>query len=422
MDSVRVHRFMKRAAPFLPLAILVLTLLVLTVHPLPGCRDNGMEGCKPAVLPDGTPIIRVSLTDASVSSANISASGSYSLSVDGVQRISSSAAMHDMPVSRTGGIWAVGTYRVDGREVVLAPRSRGYVKLNGKPYRGELHLLATGSDTFRVINYVDVESYLAGVLARELYAGWHEQTFRAQAIAARTYAMYHMLTAGKGREFDIGIGQAWQVYEGIQAETQKSWKAVESTFGWTLAYGQEGREKIFQAFYSACNGGYVNGVNIMRKNENIPPLQGGQQDDDGRKCPKFTWPAIKVSKADIFAAIVKSYGNTKDLGGVQEIRVKTQTPYGRAVLLEIAGTNGNTTSMLAEDLRVAMIKYGIKGLYSMNCKMRDAGGDIEFYDGRGFGHGVGMSQWGAEDKAARGWTGEQILNFYYPGAKIVKAY
>ena len=61
-------------------------------------------------------------------------------------------------------------------------------------------------------------------------------------------------------------------------------------------------------------------------------------------------------------------------------------------------------------------------LYSMNCKMRDLGDAIEFHDGRGFGHGVGLSQWGAEDKARRGWTAEKILEFYYPGAGIFRAY
>ncbi len=422
MDSVKLHRFMKRAAPFLPLTVLVLTLLVLTIHPIPGCRGkSGLETSEPPALPEGTPIIRVSLTDGYVRSANVSASGSHSLIVDGVPRISSTSAMHDMQVSRTKGIWILGMYRIAGKEAVLSPCSKGYVKLDGKPYRGTLHLLATGDDTFRVINYVDIESYLAGVLARELYSGWHEQTFRAQAVAARTYAMYHMLTTGRTREFDIGIGQAWQVYEGIQAETQKSWAAVESTLGWTLVCEQDGHERIFQAFYSACNGGYVNGMDIMRNATVIEPLRGGQQDDDGRKCPKFTWPAVRVSKTDIFAAIVQSYSKTKELGGIREIQIKTQTPYGRPVWLEISGTSGKSTSLRAEDLRVAMVKYGIKGLYSMNCKMRDMGSEIEFYDGRGFGHGVGMSQWGAEDKAARGWTGEQILGFYYPGAKIVKA-
>ena len=63
-----------------------------------------------------------------------------------------------------------------------------------------------------------------------------------------------------------------------------------------------------------------------------------------------------------------------------------------------------------------------KKLYSMNCRIRDVGDAIEFYDGKGFGHGVGMSQWGAEEKAQRGLRAEEILQFYYPGAVIFRAY
>ena len=65
---------------------------------------------------------------------------------------------------------------------------------------------------------------------------------------------------------------------------------------------------------------------------------------------------------------------------------------------------------------------GVKTLYSMNCRLRDLGKQIEFSDGRGYGHGVGMCQWGAEGKAKRGWTSEEILGFYYPGANITPHY
>lgn len=424
MDSTTLHRLMKRAVPFLPLTVLVLALLILTIHPLPGCRWNSdMVGYQPVPVPEGTPTIRVSLTGGYVRSASLSATGAHSLNVDGMPRISSSSAMHNMPVSRSGGTWIIGMQRIRGREVILSGCSGGYVKYDGKPYRGTLHLVATGDNIFRVVNYVDMESYLAGVIAKELYVHWHEQTYRAQAVAARTYAMYHMMTGGKSRDYDVGIGQAWQVYEGILAETPKSWAAVDSTSGWTLAYGPDGQEKIFQALYSACNGGYVNGMDTMRYIDDIPPLRGGQKDDDGRKCPKYNWPPVRVSKADIFAAIVKSYSKTSNLGGVKTVRVESQTSFGRAMWIEVLGTSGKTkTRLRAEDLRVSLGRYGVKGLYSMNCKMRDLGNYIEFYDGRGHGHGVGMSQWGAEDKANRGRTGEQILDFYYPEAKIIKAY
>ena len=79
----------------------------------------------------------------------------------------------------------------------------------------------------------------------------------------------------------------------------------------------------------------------------------------------------------------------------------------------------------ADDLRVALARAGASGarnIYSMNCQWRDAGAAIEFFDGRGFGHGVGLCQWGAQGKAAAGWTAGQILQFYYPGARVKRLY
>jgi SpoIID/LytB domain protein len=117
---------------------------------------------------------------------------------------------------------------------------------------------------------------------------------------------------------------------------------------------------IFMAQYSAYNGGIVSGAPVIREAPAIPPLIGGQS-----------------------------------------VRVR------------------------AEDLRLALVRSGArgaKGLYSMNCAIRDAGDAVVFCDGRGFGHGVGLSQWGAQDKAARGWPAEKILGFYYPGATLYRAY
>jgi stage II sporulation protein D len=89
------------------------------------------------------------------------------------------------------------------------------------------------------------------------------------------------------------------------------------------------------------------------------------------------------------------------------------------------GVNGKTARLRAEKIRLALIFGGSvagKKLYSMNCQIVDAGPYIEFRDGRGFGHGVGMCQYGLQGKALAGWKASQIINFYYPGANIVRIY
>jgi SpoIID/LytB domain protein len=117
-------------------------------------------------------------------------------------------------------------------------------------------------------------------------------------------------------------------------------------------------------------------------------------------------------------------------GGVATVEVTQTTDYGRAVWVRLvgrkqaAGGGSETLVLRAEDLRLALIRSASSAakLYSMNCKIRDAGGSIVFHDGRGWGHGVGLCQWGAQGKAEAGWTAGQILEFYYPGAKRIRVY
>jgi stage II sporulation protein D len=135
---------------------------------------------------------------------------------------------------------------------------------------------------------------------------------------------------------------------------------------------------------------------------------------------------VLVAKSQIYHDLCLVYPSTNDLGGVREIQVANVTDYGRAVWVDVIGANpGKSTRVRAEDLRLCLVKGGSqvgKQLYSLNCQMRDMGSVIEFYNGRGYGHGVGICQWGAEGKAQKGWSAEQILGFYYPGSKQTKAY
>ncbi len=93
--------------------------------------------------------------------------------------------------------------------------------------------------------------------------------------------------------------------------------------------------------------------------------------------------------------------------------------------VDLVGTHGRNVRLRAEDLRLALIRSSLfqgKQIASMNCRIVDVGGAIEFADGRGFGHGVGLCQWGAQGKADRGWKAEEILKFYYPDSTLLPAY
>lgn len=398
---------------------------------LAGCQQvqcNRIEpGARPAAASGAqdVPGLRVLLTSWPIEEARISTTGAFSLRTESRPVLDGQQAMKPQPVRREGAGWRVGALFVEGRELLLSAAADQHVRLGDVTYRGFLRIVPDASGKLLVINHVDVEDYLAGVLSKELYPTWGAEAYRATAVAARTFALYHATTYGADHAYDVGDNQASQVYGGMTAETPRSRDAVEATRGIVLTFGPAGQERIFMAQYSACCGGQVNGAYVIRNAHRIAPLEGGQVDGDCTGCNHFTWDPVRIPKADIARALAARYDAAKLLGGLTRLEVRSTTPYGRAVWVEAIGPSGAKTRLRAEDVRLALIFDGTpaaKKLYSMNCTMVDLGDSIEFRNGKGFGHGVGLCQWGAQGKAAKGWDAERILAFYYPGAKLYRAY
>jgi len=416
-----------RGRHLLPLA----TMVVLAV----GCMACALitRNCQPGpplltqqpVTRSGVPIVRVLLTREPVSVATISAGRWYLLVLDGRRISSSSRAMAktELRLGRSG--WIVKGREIGAGALVLSTKENSCVRYDKTSYRGQLHFIPTGDGTFNIVNYVDMESYLAGVLAKELYPSWLPATFGAQAIAARSFALYHRNTFGRTHDYDVGDDQSSQVYGGIDGETDKSWNAVRATHGQILTVGTPGSEQSFMTQFSSTCGGIVNGARVIRDASDIEPLRGGQVCRYCINSPQYRWEPATVTKTELYRALVGTYEEARKLGGVRTVRVKSQTSYGRMVWVEIIGTNGKPMTIRGEDLRLALLRKGAKmhnTLYSMNCRIRDIGDSLEFYDGRGFGHGVGMCQWGAQGLAEEGASSEQILQFYYPGSRATRVY
>src|SRR5206468_2167525 len=135
-----------------------------------------------------------------------------------------------VPLTYTPNGWRIGTLDLGTGALVIEPQSEGSVMLNAKRYRGTYRCVATSTGSFDVINDVDVDSYLKGVIARELLPKWHIEAYKAQAIVARTYALYEARTAGNAT-FDLYDDERSQVYGGMDGETEKAVAAVEETAG-----------------------------------------------------------------------------------------------------------------------------------------------------------------------------------------------
>ena len=372
---------------------------------------------------NSVPTVRVRLTSNSISSAKFKPTSAFKIFSNGIPDFSSKTGLwKPRKISRRNGVWHYANQRIMGNTLEIRTKNRAPIEFNGKPYRGKIVLVANGANRFYVHNHVNLESYVASVIACELYGSFHFQTFKAQAIAARTYALFELRRRNKNATFDVWATQRSQVYRGKSVESKKSRAATRATSAQVLTYNG----KIFLSQYSACNGGYVNSADVLRTISHvIPPLKGGQIDGDGRACPYYTWPTVRIPKSSVFRALAKNYSTIARMGKLAKIRVKNYTKNGRPFKVEVISARGKVRVLRADDLRLALLRGGVRNsskIRSMDCTLRDTGRYIEFANGRGFGHGVGMSQWGADEKAQRGMTAENILNFYYPQSIITRAY
>ena len=396
--------------------------------------------------------------------------------------------------------------------------SNGYVNIMGFSFLMPVRITGTGLLQFKdrtyrgaflitqragLLNVLDVEQYLCGVLPAEVGANWHEQALRTQAICARTYVLKQSMNrADKG--YDVVDTDADQVYKGAGIETAKTNQAVSSTAGEVLTYG---RELAFTYFHSDSGGHTANIADVW--GQEIPYLTGVPEVVN-YKSPVSVWNA-KVSAQKIQNAVKKVSGS--DIGTVNEVQVSDVDEGGRAVRMTFIGTKG-TQTIKASQFRLAVDPRTIKstmftpsgGAFKVNNtatpsglvtrketqrspldltmeeeqgiakmtadgvftttelidmltnpdKRKDyyqtgikragkpsgtqtqktpekpkmnmdkygysiekAGSDFIFY-GRGWGHGVGMCQWGAMAMAEQGYTAEKILAHYYPGTSVRK--
>lgn len=418
----------RRIAPALPLSIVAL-LAVALAGLLASCLPDRPRINGPKPPSQQTIIVRVKISQPAAVT-RISTTDAYRITSDG-RTICESRQPLSADFAIQGNTWRINGQPFAGRRLAVEPVGSSRVGANSIWYRGSIQLIPQGPDTYLLVNHVDLESYIAGVIPKELMVGWKLETYRALAVAARTFAMYQRSAFGPGHDYDLGDGESSQVYGGYSAEvlTPNARLAVDSTRAQVLAYNQGGTMRIFLAQYSACCGGVVNGAYVIRNAPDDGPIRGGQVCNDCQACSRYRWPPVRVGKAELFRALMARYPQVGSLEGLSSVNVTSTTPYGRSLWVDVVGPNSKTVRLRAEDVRLAW-NMSLSGtayastrrLPSMNCVIRNNWDSIDFTDGRGFGHGVGLCQWGANGKAARGWTGEQILSFYYPGCSLIRAY
>lgn len=336
----------------------------------------------------------------------------------------------------------LGATSLADEEVVISPEHPYVFILNGQGYRGKLKLvLNRDGQTFDAINLIPLEPYLASVVGAEMPNYWEPQALQAQAIAARTYCLYIKNRFGVNRHWDIGRTQANQVYGGISAESAQTWNAVSNTYGRVLMVAGSRAASpaslssmdrgLFPAYYSSICGGHTaageeafgdsgqtSDVASVLKGVPCPYCR------DVAKLSLFFWPMVQFDREVVTRQLVERYPGLAALGEIRELHVTDRHDYGRfsrVTRVKLVGATGRTDTLRGEDLRLALDPTGRK-VKSTVCQIVPWGNGWAFLSGRGWGHGVGMCQCGAEGMARSGREAEAILQYYYPGCEIVSTY
>ena len=255
-----------------------------------------------------------------------------------------------------------------------------------------------------VVGMFALETYLPGVLQRELFAKWDIDTYKAQAVAARSYSLVKMQDR-RGKFWHVRASPSDQAFVG-GALRPVARDAVAATKGQVLTWDNQ----ILCTYYSSCCGGRpARAADIFSATSNaVAPLSG-----QGKPCPcqnsgRYRWTTEVSGKA---------LGGRVGLQTVQSIRPIQSNPWSRATKLRLQDARGSVVDVSPEKLRNHLAALGSKAFSGWILKSQYQRGVLTL-EGAGFGHGVGMCQYGSEARARDGVGWREILALSYPGAKI----
>jgi len=275
------------------------------------------------------------------------------------------------------------------------------VFVDGGSYRGAVSAHRTAGGV-SIVNEVPLEDYVAGTLHEEMYRSWGGAALRAQAVATRTYALYRMRKA-RGRLHDLDSTPGDQVYGGVRAETPAARRATRDTQGEYLAF--QGRP-ILAVFHSTAGGRTASAEEVWGRA--LPYLVSREVPDEDLSPHSF-WQ-VRVSPEELSRGLARVGAS---VGSVRGARVVEHTPSGRVSRVEISGSEAERV-LSGRQVRQAV---GTRRIKSTLYEVRLEDGSFLFL-GAGYGHGVGMSQWGARVLARQGIEYADILARFYPGAEL----
>jgi stage II sporulation protein D len=361
--------------------------------------------------------VRVCLSPSAVSQTHITIDAPYTIrSVDGRQQPVQGEPPETVVVSPSSSGIHIGGREWSGAAVEIEAEGSPAIWVDDHLYRGRVRFVRQGAGKLLVLNVVRLEDYIASVVDGEMPAAFPEAARQAQAIVARTYALFQMQANRANQEFDVYATTRSQNYLGYRrdgrryaAESPSSRRAADETAGMVcLTSG-----KLFCTFYTAvCGGRTASGADVF--NDSAGPLESVEctwcHDAD-----LFEWrrQVPRTQASDAVRRYLTARG--KPFDALASIRRVANSPNVREPVFEL-GDGRRRYRLSAAELR----RLFPASILSYQFEPAIANGQLVI-EGRGHGHGVGLCQWGARGMAQEGAGPVTIVRHYYPGADVVAA-
>jgi len=406
--------------------------------------------------------VGINYSTSALDSVSVSTSeSSINISIEGGEAVNFSGNMLKLSVSN-GVLYVKTIFGGDiaqasaGKKICLSPNaSQSGLTVNDRHYYGSFEFYANSDGKITVINVLNIEEYIKGVLPSEIYPSWNMEALKVAAVVSRTYALKNATASSHSSAgFDVCNNTHCQMYEGTKKENINTNKAIEETSGIVLMYNGA----LATTPYHSSTGGYTaSAAEVWGGNrESYPYLTNVFNPyEDFRNVPNGKWESI-VKPSELSSYISDSY--LSKLPGLGLSFEYDRSKNGFIDSMTIKDSAGNTVKLnTADKVRgffgrlVKSANFGIASTYvpsseyAGNITVLSAGGEqtlsgfgnyqyitaegtktasgfteVLVFDGRGYGHGVGLSQFGSRDMANAGFTYDEILMTYFPGTELVR--
>jgi stage II sporulation protein D len=289
------------------------------------------------------------------------------------------------------------------KSIYIIESDKNILYVDNIGYRGKIELHNVLGEIY-VINILNIEEYLYSVVPSEMPSSWNMEALKSQAVASRTYSYYFLLKNKDKPIYDLDSTTNFQIYKGISAETESSIEAVNKTSGIIMTYNNE---PIISYFHSTSGGKTSDDKDVWSGSAH--PYLKSVECSYGKDSPHYEWECT-LSMNEIASALNKKY---KVIDSIAKISFKR---HNDRIIEVIVQHNNGTMTLTGNEFRLLLNPQKLKSTYFIIKQEKNQ----FLINGKGWGHGVGMCQWGAKGRGEQGFKYEEILKHYYKDVKFTK--